>query len=215
MKTTQKVYLRHKLNPRKFGGVTLFRVSDAMQIGRAHGTAFKLRKTGRIIRVDSFQGGYAVWVSVKKRKVSVDKGRLGLDDSSTKYLNWLLPEFWYVVKGNKDYAMVEGGFFVGVVIVTPRDSPIYLMLYEHPKFLEIYSISATVKGTGDGTIVMKALKKYVDSKRKGMILRLVKNYEFFARFNWLRQMPREYGEYDSPDYFYKVNPNTKLRHLWT
>ncbi len=88
-------------------------------------------------------------------------------------------------------------------------------IYESNKYLEIYSVQAEVKGTGEGTIVMKALKKYVDSKGKGMILRLVKNYRFFERFKWLKQMPREYGEYEHPDYYYKVNPNTRLRHLWT
>ena len=92
METVQKVYLRHRLNPRKFKGVTLFRITDAMRVYRAREIAHKLRKTGRIIRVDRFKGGYAVWVSIKKRVVSVPRGKLGLDDSATKYLNWLLPE---------------------------------------------------------------------------------------------------------------------------
>lgn len=212
--TTQRVYLRHKLNPRRFGGVVLFRVTDAMHIGKAQSVSFKIRRTGVITRVDKFKDGYAVWISAKKRKVPVDKGRLGLDDSATKYLTSLLPDFWYVIKRYKQTQFCERGYYVDMTVVTARDNAVFLQLYEGTKFLELYSILAEGKGFGEGTIVMKALKKYVDSKRKGMVLRLVKNYRFVERFKWFKRMPREYGEYEHPDYYYKVNPDTKLRHLW-
>lgn len=216
MESMQRAFLRHKLNPRKFNGVTLCRITDFRSKSNAIETARKLKKTGRIIRVDSFQGEYAVWVSLHKKRVPIPKGRLGLDDSATKYLNWLLPEFWYVIKGNKHTQYVEHGYFVTMIISTPRGSAFYMDIYEHKRYLEIYSVKAEVTGTGEGTVVVNALKKYVDSKRKGMVIRLVKNYQFFGRFKWLKEMPQQYedSEYQFPDYYYKVNPNTKLRYLW-
>jgi hypothetical protein len=213
--TAQRVYLRHRLNPRRFGRMILFRVTDTMSKKDAYYWANRIKRTGRLVRVDTFQGKFAVWISAAKLKVSVPKGRLGIDDSATKYLTWLLPDYWYVIKGYKTEQYTETGYLVGMNVVTPRGSPIYLLLYEHSKYLEIYSVSAIVRGKGDGTILMSALKSYVDSKGKGMMLRLVKNWQFFDKFSWLKEYPSQVSpETEFPDYLYKVNPKTKRRYLW-
>lgn len=213
--TVQRVYLRHRLNPRRFGRATLFRVTDRMSKQDAYYWARQLKRTGRAVRVDSFEGKYAVWISLTKMKVSVPKGRLGVDDSATKYLTWMLPDFWYAIKGYRTEQYTEHGCFIGMNIVTERGSPIYLLVYEHKSYLEMYSISAIVKGRGEGTILMKALKGYVDSKGKGMMVRLVMNWRFFERFSWLKEYPSQVNpETEFPDYLYKVNPEMKRRHLW-
>jgi len=214
MRTTERVYLRHKLNPRRYKGLTLYRVTDAMARIEAIQRAKKLRRIGTLVRVDDFEGKYAVWTSEHKIKVSVPKGRLGLDASATKYLTSLLPDFWYVVIGYKRSSDVETGYFIGVNVVSDKGSTVYLSIYEHKRFLEIYSIHGNRRGFGEGTIVMKALKKYCDAKKIGMVLRLVKNYDFFKKFRWLKDGGSQYDE-TYPDYFYKVSPKTKLRYLWT
>jgi hypothetical protein len=218
--TIQKVFFRHRLSPRKYNGHILYRITEPKTKDRCREIAAKIRKMGVYVRIEPFGKGYAVWISESKVRVRVPRGYLGTSDAATKYLTSLLPIGYYAIKGYKDYTIGEG-YFVGITIATPQfkknGAPVsvLLRLRENSKYVEVYSIQATHMGYGHGTIVVNVLKRYVDSKKKGLMFRCVRNDKFFNKFSWLKEFDRDYEEADFPDYVYKVKKGTKIRYIWT
>lgn len=80
-------------NPRRFGEVILYRVTESMPLDKAKREALKIRKSGRQARVDTYQGKYAVWAISKKASAKIKLPVLISDGRRFLTKTWLKNNF--------------------------------------------------------------------------------------------------------------------------
>jgi len=154
------------------------------------------RKSGQYIY--KVKDGYRIGTRGKKIKTKKKVTGLRRTRKSTSVpIKEFLPSGWRTRYHRKSDAPKTSPFarFKTIGFTTSSDNKVELLIDEKRTHIEIMSIDVKKTGTGDGTKIMKALKRYADSRKKGIVIHDVASPKFFKRFDWLERTGNENDDY--------------------